>query len=71
LFIFNELTAESFAQALFRHTLDVLCWTSDVCWILEVVAPQMALFDPAERPVAEAAAAFASHNPFLPEWIEV
>src|SRR3970040_153402 len=31
----------------------------------------MALFDSADRPVAEAAAAFASHNPFLPEWIAV
>jgi DNA-binding NtrC family response regulator len=31
----------------------------------------MALFDPAERPVAEAVAAFASHNPFLPEWLAV
>ena len=31
----------------------------------------MPLFEPAERPVAEAAAALASHNPFLPEWIAV
>ncbi len=29
------------------------------------------LFEPNERPTAEAAAALASHNPFLPEWIDL
>jgi len=38
---------------------------------LEDSRSPMALFDPSERPVAEAAAALGSHNPFLPEWIAV